>query len=716
MTAWSNKKPNISISVLIAALIFLLFVAIAWYVAERPTHGLPYHDSFASGKADEWHSFGGTWEVADGVMRDQSNERGAKLITGSPNWKDYSIEGDMMLRSIAGYASDAGIVLRSSDEEEGVYAYKGYFALLHTVKNEGGSLLLGRVGQGPEVMASVPLPSGLQTQTWYHMKLLTVGCRLIASARLLPAGGTYVVESNDPHCLTHGRAGLLSSHAGGVWRNIVIRVATTRDADSMRAQIPAQTPATQPISTSKDTTVPETITAGPRPGEEAASAIPIDEARLESLISQKRPTISGQIILTSPELFVQDPSGGISIRLLNSPQLRIGDEVIVTGDVMAHGPEPVMQNASLRVLWEGTPIPAMSVTPSRIATGAYDGEYIEVEGLLTGKHDISPDTLALDFSAASQTYEAMVHRDRAAELFGRIEPQSIVRVRGVATRDPRFLNDQVTFVVLVRSVDDVMVVSGPPWWRFQNLVLIAGLSFAVLLAIGLLYRRIQRLKLLAVVQERERLAYEMHDTLAQSVAGIGFQLEAIRAVVPANQIALQKQLELAQELIRQSHAEARRSIEMLRPRDLQRSGLLFALKDCAMQLVNNNSVTIDTESNGTPRPINISSADALFRIGQEALANAVRHASPTSLKLTVEYKDKCVILSIQDNGRGFSNDPDRHTLGIVSMHKRAEAISAELNIRSVPGEGTIVTVSAPLSGKNTPGSWQEILRLKRVAS
>lgn len=717
MIEWPFRTLPTVISTLIALVAIVLAVAVAYFVDGRSARGLPYHDSFASGKTDEWHPFGGTWEVADGAIRDDSNERGAKLITGSPKWTNYFMEGDMMLQSVVGVASDFGFVVRSSNEEQGVYAYRGYFALLHKEEGEGALLLLGRVGQGTAVLASVPLPSDLQTQTWYHMKFLAVGCRLIASVHSLNSSVVSVAEADDPHCLAQGRAGLLSSHAGGIWRNIVIQSATEKDADSMHALIPAQASLAQSIPSLRDAALPLTAAAISRQQDRAIPAtIPISTARLESLISPVRATISGQVILTSPELFVQDSTGGILVRSLNSSQLKIGDEITTTGTLSAHGLACTMENAALRVLWEGTPIPAKSVTASRIATGAYNGEYIEVDGLLTGKHYISSDMLALDFSAASQTYEAIVHGARGADQFWRIEPQSVVRLRGVATLDPRFRNDQTAFVVLVRSIDDIKVVSGPPWWRFRNLVLIAALLILLLAASGFLYRRIERSKLFAVIEEREHLAYELHDTLAQSVAGIGFQLEAIRSSVPPEQTGLQKQLEFARELVLHSHAEARQSVDILRSQNLQERSLLSALKDCAGKLISGSNVTVITESIGTPRPVSLKCTDALFRIGQEALVNAVRHAVPTSLKLVIEYEKRYVTLSIQDNGQGFCNEPNHHTLGIMSMQKRAEAISADLTIRSAPGEGTIVTVRAPFSGKSRLPSLCQMFRLKRVAS
>ncbi|MDR3412577.1 MAG: hypothetical protein P4L87_16825, partial [Formivibrio sp.] len=324
MTGKLSRTSRVAQWTLITSLALLLFSGAAYFVSARSGRGLPYRDSFATGKTDEWHSYGGTWEVADAAIRNESNERGAKLITGSPNWKNYSIEGDIMISSITGYASDAGFVLRSSDEEQGVYAYYGYFALLHTVKNEGGSLLLGRVGQKPIVIKSFPLPSGLQTHIWYHMKLLAVGCRFFASVRLLPTDGTYTVELKDPPCLTHGRAGLLSSHAGGVWRNIVIQSATERDADSMHAMIPAQASATSSVSSLKNEVAPAAPAARVLYKEQVPSpAIPISDAHLKSLVSPIRATISGQVILTSPDLFVQDYSGGIPVHLSGNAQLKI---------------------------------------------------------------------------------------------------------------------------------------------------------------------------------------------------------------------------------------------------------------------------------------------------------------------------------------------------------------------------------------------------------
>jgi len=78
---------------------------------------LPYQDSFSSGRTGEWRAYGGNWEIHEGAIRNLSEERGAKFVTGSAEWSDYSVEADMML---LGQSGDAGLVVRSTDEEDGI--------------------------------------------------------------------------------------------------------------------------------------------------------------------------------------------------------------------------------------------------------------------------------------------------------------------------------------------------------------------------------------------------------------------------------------------------------------------------------------------------------------------------------------------------------------------------------------------------------------------
>ena len=131
--------------VMLLSLFFAVLMLAAWGLVASirgSQRGLPYHDSFARGRADEWKALGGTWELIDGSMRNDSDERGAKLLTGSPLWSDYAIDADVMLLGLGG---DAGLILRSSNEEQGVNAYTGYYAGLRSIDN---ALVLGRADHG----------------------------------------------------------------------------------------------------------------------------------------------------------------------------------------------------------------------------------------------------------------------------------------------------------------------------------------------------------------------------------------------------------------------------------------------------------------------------------------------------------------------------------------------------------------------------------------
>jgi signal transduction histidine kinase len=709
----SRGRNGALLSLLMSALLGLLAAGLFVYW-RSPMRGLPYQDSFARGEAQEWQAFGGTWGVVNGSMRNDSDERGAKLLTGSTHWQDYSIEGDVMLLGLGG---DAGFVVRSSDEEEGVDAYRGYYAGLRTLDN---SLVLGRAGYG-WIEVNFPLKprkEGVQVSRWYHLKFLAYGCRLVATAGTLSDPSSTVTSITDEDCIRTGRVGLRSYSGGGVWRNVVVRKATQVDVTQMLAQGHAGPDSSieHPLSE-----LPALgVSLAPPPGNQPQS-LPfspdtqsISDLKLLALAAPIKATIRGIVVLTSPALFVQDPTGGVAVHRSAATPLKVGDEVEVTGEVHASAFSLAIENAVVHLLWEGTPMPAVSVTASQVAAGNFDAAFIEVEGRLRSKEYGQNDTVILNLDAGPQSFRAIISRSRAASLYELLKTNSLVRLRGVAVVDPAFTANMTPFAVLLRSTEDVQVLAGPPWWSVRHLVAI-GISLLILgLIANFLYHLVENWRLRAVVEERERLAYEMHDTLAQSVAGIGFQLEAIRIGTPPELLKVHEQLDLASELVRHSHVEARRSVDMLRPRQLASEGLLGALTSCARRLVAGGSVEVVATSRGDVRPLSLRTADTLYRIGQEALANAVRHAHPSKLTIHLDYERDAVRLLIGDDGSGFVEGQNQAGLGVLAMHKRASSISAELEIQRNQGpgsedRGTLVSVTAFLPPPVTFFSWPLLL-------
>ncbi len=678
----------------------LLAMACGWVAVaylHSPSRGLPYRDSFAKGKADEWKALGGTWELADGSMRNDSDERGAKLLTGSSRWTDYSVEADVMLLGLGG---DAGLILRSSGEEQGVDAYTGYYAGLRTLDN---SLVIGRAGdEWVEMTDRVELQQpGIRPSLWYHLKLLAYGCQLAVSATPLPAQheGTTIAVT-DRECIRSGRVGLRSYASGGVWRNVVIRPATRSDLGEMllaagrefrmeegRRPVDEQSPWS--LYASSSTTGSQALPPSP-------NAQLISTLRLPAILSTLPATVRGTVVLASPALYIEDATGGVAVQQVKAQSLKVGDEVEATGRVRANTFSSTLEGATVRVLWENTPMPPVSVTASQAATGAFDARFIEVEGRLAGKERGPNDSLIFDLDAGPQSFRAVMNRGRGDTLYSTLKPGSMLRMRGVAVSDAAYTHDLVPFALLLRSSDDAVILAGPPWWNARHALAVVGALLLLAMVANFFYHRVESWRLRAVLEERERMAYEMHDTLSQSFAGIGFQLKAIREGMPGRYPQLLQQLDLASDLVRHSHEETRRSIAVLRPEQPGSDGLLSALRECANRLVEGGSVQIDATCTGEVTRMPLRVADALYHVGQEALANAVRHGHPTRLGIRLRFERGTVELRVEDDGGGFVTGDELPGFGIRSMRRRAASIGATLEIRSSPGAVTEIELRSGL--------------------
>ncbi|HTJ29866.1 MAG TPA: histidine kinase [Acidobacteriaceae bacterium] len=698
--------------VMIAAVLLgvALIAAVLVIVHQRsPSRGLPYHDSFARDEAGEWKAFGGTWAASNGVMRNDSDERGAKLITGSTRWRDYMIEADVM---ILGAGGDAGLIVRSSDEEEGVDAYTGYYA---GIRNLDHMLVLGRAGHGwAEVTRRVAFDGQtVMTDRWYHLRLIAVGCQLTVIAESPSKENRTVLKVNDSDCIASGRAGLRSYGSGGEWRNIVIRQVTEAEVAGMliggeAAGAERSKAEVADIASANGFHAPETdYIAHALPSNPKTQ--PISSLTSFPVVLPQKAVVRGTVVLTSPGLYVQDSGGGVLVKMKRPERVRVGDEIEVSGLVRPGSFSATMENAEVRVLWGGSPMPALSVTAAQAATGRYDSTFVEAEGRLRRKSYGSDGTLSFELDSGSQEFRALLKHGDEGAFDTKLEIGSLLRIRGVSVVDAAYTGETVPFTLLVRSTDDVTVAAGPPWWSAAHLVALGTALLLLAVLANYLYHRVNGWRLRAIAEEREHLAYEMHDTLAQGFAGIGFQLEAIRTGVPEEMAATHRQVDLARELVRHSHAEARRTVDMLRPQQLESQGLLHALQACAQKLVAGGSVAVVAKSRGEMTAIPLRISDNLYRIGQEALANAVRHAHPQTLSILLEYERDAVRLSVRDDGVGFVVREDLGGFGVLGMRKRAASIGARLEIQSEPGAGTEVAVMAALPQRITVLTWPRLL-------
>ena len=700
------SRRNVAIGCMAMAAIALL-AGSGWFLLRSIARRGPFRaQPISLEKQDDWQAFGGTWQYAGGVMQNNSDERGAKLMTGPTYWTNYSIEGDVLL---LGQYGDAGLIIRSTDEEEGVDAYHGYMAGLRDLDN---TLILGRADYGWREYVAKPVTPRVYAQQWYHVRFLACGCDFAVSVTA-PGGQTTSAAVEDPGCLPAGRFGLKSYNTGAEWRNVEIRPATHQD---LVAMIGAVRP---PIAT------PVVLPTGAEPGSydqyfepiqrdllahhTDLNAQPISSLRLLSPDVLASVTIHGVVTLASPVLFVQDPTGGLAITGSHShAPLQIGDEVEARGEAEPHDFSSQLRNADVRLLWSHTPVPPVAVTAAQAATGAFDAEYVEIQGRLEHKDEGLDHNLVLTLDDGSQSFLAIVSEAGQAARLRALKEKSRLRLRGICVVDPIYTHDLTSFALLLPSFNDVEVVEGPPWWSAGHIV--ALIIAVLLLALAGLscYMLIERWRMQAVLEERGRLAHEMHDTLAQSFAGLGFQLEAIREEADEGSNIV-PQLDVARDMVRNSHEEARRSIAMLRPENLESIGLLRAIENCTHRMVNgNSSIAVRVSSEGSERSIPLRISDTLLRIGQEAVANAVRHAHPAHLNISLCYLKSAVELLVEDDGSGFSLTSELAGFGISGMHKRADGIGAAFAIRSSPGKGTWVCVHAPTPPSFLRTFWQHL--------
>jgi signal transduction histidine kinase len=246
----------------------------------------------------------------------------------------------------------------------------------------------------------------------------------------------------------------------------------------------------------------------------------------------------------------------------------------------------------------------------------------------------------------------------------------------------------------------------PPFYRtFWFLLLLLLLIAAIALA---LYRlRVRRLEseFQAVLAERNRVAREIHDTLAQSFVGVSVQLELTSQLLAQSQVsAASQQIDRTRTYVREGLAEARRSIWNLRAITAQNS-LPTRLTQLTEQW-NQKKLNIRLNISGTYRPLAQFFEDEIYRIAQESLANASRHANATQVSVDLNYISTRLTLRISDNGSGFSFVEEHLSsnghFGIKGMHERAAQIHARLTIKSAPEDGTTVVLEAPIAeGKET---------------
>jgi signal transduction histidine kinase len=236
-------------------------------------------------------------------------------------------------------------------------------------------------------------------------------------------------------------------------------------------------------------------------------------------------------------------------------------------------------------------------------------------------------------------------------------------------------------------------------FRAEQIELAQALANQAMLALQLT-RLSEKSRRSAVVAERNRLAREVHDTLAQGLTGVIVQLEAAGEAMGQSQSAkASDHLERAGQLARESLQEARRSVRALRPHALEENSLSVALNELLATMTADSPITATLTVDGEPRVLPQEWENNLLRIGQEVLTNALRHSQATQFCGRLSFGGREISLHLRDNGIGFDPEGQHEGFGLQGIRERSETMAGKLAIQSEKDRGVSISIVLPVDPK-----------------
>lgn len=462
--------------------------------------------------------------------------------------------------------------------------------------------------------------------------------------------------------------------------------------------------------------------------------------------SRHRIQTAGTVTCVVPgrAIYLQEGITGVHVTCADTSGIAIGDRVRVAGFVGMGRQMAGILGGIVEPTGSGKPPAPTPVTPDEIrgilrASAAmgeiarpsnFSGVLVTFPATLVERQPAA-DGWLLTLSAGNTTLNARLGTGRAPWLAG-LEPGTKLAVTGVVELGmTRLLDSDASsdypeddsLELVLRSADDLRVLERPSWWTPRRLaVALGGLAAGLALAVGwvvLLRREVARqseriaaeqqtrreaaVEYQATLRERSRLAANLHDTVLQTVTGIGYQLEVCEGALeqPAGDVAAK--LAVADKMVGHAVQQLRGTVWALRTAAPSNCPLVEALADLADQVQGSHEAVIVVRAAGDPVPrVADFVAGNLLLVAQEAMLNALRHghASRIDVDLAFDADRRWLTLVVRDDGRGFElggqPGPRQGHFGIEGMRERVERLGGSLSIETAPATGTAVRVAVPL--------------------
>lgn len=426
----------------------------------------------------------------------------------------------------------------------------------------------------------------------------------------------------------------------------------------------------------------------------------------------QRVRVRGVLVYQQPgnSLFVETNGQGLRILTQQQGLLEPGDVVEASGFPAVGESTPILEDALFRKVGHSSPSPAIAME-LRGPLERFDGRLVSIDAKFL-QHEGPPDGQSFLLQHDKRVFTVSAQTETALERMVSISPNSKVRVTGVClVQSGGFWGTPQSFRLLIRTPSDITVLRAPSWWNLRHALWLLGVCTGVLVVVSILLVVVsdrlraqmaivrEKIRMVVIHEERDRIARELHDTLEQELAGITMQLDLAVDCFQKTPQTAQQAIETARKISRRSMVEARRSVWDLRCRMLEEGDLVSALSQAVESMTNGERTSIHVEVEGEPRRLAATTELNLLRIGQEAVINAVKHARPSRVTLFLQFRPQVVRLSVVDDGCGFQPigaalNGSSH-FGLLDMRERAQSLGSRLEIHSEPGAGTRIELEVP---------------------
>jgi signal transduction histidine kinase len=431
--------------------------------------------------------------------------------------------------------------------------------------------------------------------------------------------------------------------------------------------------------------------------------------------------LRGSVTCIKPgySFYLQDGSEGVLARTRQKESLQIGDCVDVVGFAGRGHYGPVLEDATFRKTGGKQVVAARRVAFEEALDA--EGELVQLTGVVVDHFCNLSECVTVVRSGEKVFTAHLPHspggRESTPPLSGaRVALTGICQPVMGSPEEAQWKWSVYSFRLLLRDASDLALLAPPVWWKSTQFLWAAisalGVALAALAALSIRARfklREQQLRRAAaeaefgaILKERNRVAREIHDTLAQAFTSVSVRLEIVRARLLEAPEEAAAHLDTAREQVRMGIAEARRSVWGLRPQILENRDLPSALEEIGRQLTQDSPIAFEVTVEGQARRLPPYLENDLVRIGQEAITNAVRHSQATRISVHLKFSDAQVELRVRDTGVGLapqenSEDKAPAGFGLIGMNERARQLNADLRVRAEPGWGTelAVTVAIP---------------------